>query len=63
MDLGPCGADNFKRKKCKSGGKKAKAKGACFHCGKQRNFARDCTEPNKVLLNFIFVLIALYLVK
>ena len=51
VDHGPHGANNFKHKKGKRGGKKAKAKGACFNCGKKGHFACNCTELKKVLPN------------
>ncbi|GFY84711.1 tetratricopeptide repeat (TPR)-like superfamily protein [Actinidia rufa] len=47
VELGPRGADNFKHKKGKRGGKKTKAKGTWFNCGKPLHFTRDCTESKK----------------
>ncbi|KAK2985549.1 hypothetical protein RJ640_014149 [Escallonia rubra] len=42
----------MKRKRGKRGGKNDMSKVKCFNCQQKGNFARDCTEPKKVLSEF-----------
>jgi hypothetical protein len=51
--LAPKKAKSTKHKRGKHGGKKEKSKLKCFDCGKEVHFACECTEPKKVLPNFM----------
>jgi hypothetical protein len=51
--LAPKKAKSTKHRRGKHGGKKDKSKLKCFDCGKEVHFACECTEPKKVLPNFM----------
>jgi hypothetical protein len=48
----PKKARTYKRKRGKHVGKKDKSKVLCFNYKKEGHFARECTEPKKVLSDF-----------